>query len=41
MTEDLIVEKDGAVGRIRLNRPNALHALNTAMCEGVLEALEA
>ena len=41
MTGDLIVEKDGAVGRIRLNRPKALHALNTAMCEGVLEALEA
>ncbi|MBS0284046.1 MAG: enoyl-CoA hydratase/isomerase family protein [Proteobacteria bacterium] len=38
---EVIVEKDGAVGRIRLNRPKALHALNTAMCEGVLEALEA
>ena len=37
---EVIVEKDGAVGRIRLNRPKALHALNTAMCEGVLEALE-
>lgn len=41
MTEDLIVEAGGPVGRIRLNRPKALHALNTAMCEGVLEALEA
>ncbi|WEK44579.1 MAG: enoyl-CoA hydratase/isomerase family protein [Candidatus Sphingomonas colombiensis] len=41
MTEDLIVETDGAVGRIRLNRPKAIHALNIAMCEGVLEALEA
>lgn len=41
MTEDLIVEIDGAVGRIRLNRPKAIHALNTVMCEGVLEALEA
>ena len=41
MTPDLIVEADGPVGRIRLNRPKALHALNTAMCEGVLEALEA
>lgn len=41
MTEDLIVETDGAVGRIRLNRPKAIHALNIAMCAGVLEALEA
>lgn len=41
MTEDLIVETDGGVGRIRLNRPKAIHALNLAMCEGVLEALEA
>ena len=38
MTEDLIVEADGSVGRIRLNRPKAIHALNLAMCEGVLEA---
>jgi enoyl-CoA hydratase len=41
MTEDLIVSTDGPVGRIRLNRPKAIHALNTAMCVGVLEALEA
>ncbi len=38
---DLIVENEAPVGRIRLNRPKALHALNLAMCEGVLEALEA
>jgi enoyl-CoA hydratase/carnithine racemase len=41
MTEDLIVTVDGPVGRIRLNRPRAIHALTTAMCAGVLEALEA
>ncbi|OJU19534.1 MULTISPECIES: enoyl-CoA hydratase/isomerase family protein [unclassified Sphingomonas] len=41
MTQDLIVEADGGVGRIRLNRPKAIHALNRAMCDGVLEALEA
>ncbi|QCB43883.1 enoyl-CoA hydratase/isomerase family protein [Sphingomonas sp. PAMC26645] len=41
MTDDLIVESEGPVGRIRLNRPKALHALTLAMCEGVLEALEA
>jgi enoyl-CoA hydratase len=40
MTE-LIVETHGPVGRIRLNRPKAIHALTTAMCEGVLDALEA
>ena len=41
MTEDLIVTVEGPVGRIRLNRPKAIHALTTAMCAGVLEALEA
>ncbi|MFW2850926.1 enoyl-CoA hydratase/isomerase family protein [Sphingomonas sp. TX0543] len=40
MTGDLIVETDGGAGRIRLNRPKAIHALNTAMCQGVLDALE-
>ncbi|MEH3099877.1 enoyl-CoA hydratase/isomerase family protein [Sphingomonas adhaesiva] len=38
---DLIITTDGPVGRIRLNRPKAIHALNTAMCAGVLDALEA
>mgnify|MGYP000424457169 CR=1 FL=1 len=38
---DLITTVEGPIGRIRLNRPKALHALNLAMCEGVLEALEA
>lgn len=41
MTTDLITTIEGPVGRIRLNRPKALHALNLAMCEGVLDALEA
>ncbi|NJC33962.1 enoyl-CoA hydratase [Sphingomonas jejuensis] len=41
MTEDLIVTTEGRVGRIRLNRPKAIHALNLAMCEGVIDALEA
>jgi enoyl-CoA hydratase/carnithine racemase len=41
MTDDLITTIDGPVGRIRLNRPKALHALNLAMCEAVLDALEA
>ncbi len=38
---DLLVSTDGPVARIRLNRPKALHALNTAMCMGILDALEA
>ncbi len=41
MTPDLIVEKKGAIGRIRLNRPAALHALTTDMCLGIIEALAA
>ncbi|SEJ10853.1 enoyl-CoA hydratase [Sphingomonas sp. OV641] len=41
MTQDLIVTTEGPIGRIRLNRPKAIHALTTAMCEGVLDALEA
>ena len=38
---DLLVTTEGQVGRLRLNRPGALHALNTGMCAGVLDALEA
>lgn len=38
---ELITAVDGPVGRIRLNRPKAIHALTTAMCAGVLDALEA
>lgn len=41
MTEEIITTVEGPVGRIRLNRPKAIHALTTAMCEGVLDALEA
>ena len=40
MTDDLLTSIDGAVGRLRLHRPRALHALNLAMCEGMLAALE-
>lgn len=38
---DVLTGIEGGVGRIRLNRPRALHALTTAMCDGVLDALEA
>lgn len=40
MSQDLLIDTQGAVGRLRLNRPKALHALNPAMCEGMLAALE-
>jgi enoyl-CoA hydratase len=41
MTDQLIVEAQGPVGHIALNRPKALHALTTEMCDGILAALEA
>jgi enoyl-CoA hydratase len=41
MNEDVLTFTEGRVGRIRLNRPKALHALNTAMCAAMLEALAA
>ena len=41
MTGDVLTLIDGKVGRIRLNRPSAIHALTTAMCAAVLDALAA
>ena len=38
---DVLTFIEGRVGRIRLNRPKAIHALNTAMCSGILDALAA
>ncbi len=40
MTE-VLTQKDGRIGRIRLNRPKALHALTTDMCLGIIDALTA
>lgn len=40
MTEDVLTFKEGRIGRIRLNRPKALHALNTGMCVAIAAALE-
>ncbi|WP_448657947.1 enoyl-CoA hydratase/isomerase family protein [Sphingomonas sp. CJ99] len=37
---DVLITRNGAVGRIRLNRPKAIHALTTAMCQAVLDALD-
>ncbi|UZK67552.1 enoyl-CoA hydratase/isomerase family protein [Sphingomonas sp. M1-B02] len=36
---DVLTLTEGQIGRIRLNRPKALHALNSAMCAEMLEAL--
>lgn len=41
MIGDLVQVTQGRCARIRLNRPQALHALNTAMCSAILEALAA
>lgn len=41
MSQDVITRVEGKVGRITLNRPDALHALNTAMCAAMIEALMA
>jgi enoyl-CoA hydratase len=41
MNDDVLTFIEGKVGRIRLNRPKAIHALNTAMCAAVLDALAA
>ncbi|WP_304170089.1 enoyl-CoA hydratase/isomerase family protein [Phenylobacterium aquaticum] len=39
MTDEILVRVEGRVGRLTLNRPQALHALTTAMCVGMTEAL--
>ncbi|MBX9614523.1 MAG: enoyl-CoA hydratase/isomerase family protein [Caulobacteraceae bacterium] len=36
---EVLTRIDGSVGRITLNRPKALHALNLAMCEAMTAAL--
>jgi len=39
VTDDVLMSVEGGVGRIRLNRPKAIHALTTHMCEAMSEAL--
>ncbi|MEQ1491762.1 MAG: enoyl-CoA hydratase-related protein, partial [Terricaulis sp.] len=39
--ENILVETDGGVGVIRLNRPKALNALNDALIAEVSAALDA
>lgn len=39
MSEEVLVRRSGPVGRLSLNRPKAIHALNLAMVETMIEAL--
>ncbi len=39
MTPDLLTHIDGKVGRLRLNRPQAIHALTKDMCSAMIAAL--
>jgi enoyl-CoA hydratase len=39
MTDEVITEIDGQIGRIRLNRPKAIHALTKDMCSAMIAAL--
>lgn len=39
MTDDVLILAEGAVGRIRLNRPRSIHALTHAMCKAMTTAL--
>ena len=39
MTQDVITTIEGRVGRIRLNRPEAIHALTHDMCSAMIAAL--
>jgi enoyl-CoA hydratase len=39
VTSDVLTSVEGPVGRVRLNRPKAIHALTREMCEAISEAL--
>lgn len=39
MTNDVIIRREGAAGRITLNRPEALHGLTADMCHAMYDAL--
>ncbi|CAN5217092.1 enoyl-CoA hydratase/isomerase family protein [soil metagenome] len=39
MTDDVLTFVEGGIGRIRLNRPRAIHALTPAMCAAINTAL--
>ena len=39
MTQDVLTFSEGRIGRIRLNRPKAIHALTREMCSAMIAAL--
>jgi enoyl-CoA hydratase len=39
VTDDVLISAERGIGRLRLNRPKAIHALTTEMCEVMSEAL--
>ncbi|MDP8994199.1 MAG: enoyl-CoA hydratase/isomerase family protein, partial [Pseudomonadota bacterium] len=39
MTSDVLTLTEGRIGRIRLNRPKAIHALTRDMCSAMIAAL--
>jgi enoyl-CoA hydratase len=39
VTDDVLISVERGVGRLRLNRPKAIHALTTQMCEAMSAAL--
>jgi enoyl-CoA hydratase/carnithine racemase len=39
VSDDVLISIERGVGRLRLNRPKAIHALTTSMCEAMSEAL--
>lgn len=41
MTDEVLVEIEGNAGRLRLNRPRAIHALTKGMCTAMIGALQA
>ena len=40
MSDELLVSIEGAAGRLRLNRPRAIHALTERMCTAMIAALQ-
>ena len=41
MTDEVLAFTEGKIGRLRLNRPRAIHALNEPMCRAMIDALVA
>jgi len=41
MSDEVLAFIEGKVGRLRLNRPKAIHALNEPMCRAIMDALVA